>query len=206
MATKVFNPGRPKLGARLRQPSDAALADVRCFKYADFDYVYQCCENDYVREVLDQIPIIGEHERVLIDVKVHNLKRGEVACVPGWHLDGSINPHGLPKKPETLTLFVTGLCARTEFVDQPLTMEVDERLDFAVMSRVCAQRIPDDVDVWTIPTCQFATYDDSYFHRGSIAHRNERRLLIRTTETDIIKPQNRIYTPYTHQPFDELSV
>lgn len=199
MATEVFNPQRPRLGARLHQPSVSALEDVRCFKYADFDYVYSSCENDYVRYVLDNIPVIGKHKRVLIDVKVHNLKRGDVPCVPGWHLDGSINPKQLPKQPETLTLFVTGLCARTEFVDEPLTMEVDERLDFAVMQRVCAQQIPDDVDVWTIPSCQFATYDDHYFHRGSRAIRNERRLLIRTTETDIIAPQNRIYTPHTHK-------
>ena len=199
MSDHVFNPGLPQLGAALRAPRQTELEDVRCFKYADFEYAYANCENDYVRYVLDQIPIFGKHERVLVDIKVHDLEPGEIPCVPGWHLDGSINPKNLPKKPETLTLFVTGGTALTEFLAMPITLPVGDEWSFASMSRRCARQIPKSHPVWTIPGCTFGTYDDHYFHRGAIAMERKRRLLVRTTETDIITPQNKIYTPYTHK-------
>lgn len=198
MSDHVFNPGLPQLGVELRAPRQAELEDVRCFKYADYDYAYANCENEYVRHVLDQIPILGGHKRVLIDIKVHDLEPGEIPCVPGWHLDGSINPKKLPKKPEILTLFVTGSSALTEFLAEPITLDVKDQWDFAVMSRYCSRQVPNDYPVWTMPSCTFGTYDDHYFHRGAVATKRERRLLVRTTETDIIAPQNKIYTPYKH--------
>lgn len=192
----IFNPTLPKLGSTLDAPSEAELGNVRCFKYADCEYVWDNCENDYVREVLRYIPIVGKHKRVLIDVKIHDLEPGEVPCVPGWHLDGSINPKDLPKQPETFTLFVTGEHARTEFPAEPVHLEVDDGWNFATMSQRCSLMVPKDCEVWTIPSCQFGTYNDHYFHRGARATGQERRLLIRTTETDIIEPRNRIYTPH----------
>lgn len=199
MDTKhTFNPNLPKLGERLEQPTEAELRDVRCFKYADYRYAYEHCGNDYVRHVLDRINIIGKHKRVLIDIKIHDLKPEEVACVPGWHLDGSINPKKLPKEPENFTLFITGTHARTQFLDVPIVLDVKDEWSFAAMSRACSRKIPDNHPTWSIPGCQFGTYDDHYFHRGQAATKKERRLLVRTTETDIIAPQNRIYTPYTH--------
>jgi len=199
VVTKTFNATLPLAGAVLEQPTEAELRDVRCFKYADYDYVYGQCGSDYVRHVLDCIPILNKHKRVLIDVKVHDLKPSNVPCVPGWHLDGSVNPEGLPKRPETLTIFVTGCMALTKFLDEPIKLDVTEGLNFAAMNRVCARMIPKDHPTHTISSCQFATYNDTYFHTGTAAQGVERRLLVRTTETDIIKPQNRIYTPHTHK-------
>lgn len=194
----IFNPDIPTLGKRLEAPTAGSLGHVPCFKYAEYDYVMRACDNDYVRYVLQRIPIFGRHSRVLIDIKIHELKQGEVACVPGWHLDGSINPNGLPKEPETFTLFVTGERARTKFLGRPISLPVDDSWSFVEMNRRCAKQIPDNHPEWTMPSCTFGTYDDHYFHRGVSAGGDERRLLVRTTETDIIKPQNRIYTPYTH--------
>lgn len=198
MTEQVFNPNLPLIGACLVPPNDADLSCIDCFKYADYDYVRSVCQNDYVRYVLDHIPIFGKHKRVLIDVKVHELEVGNVACVPGWHLDGSINPKKLPKQPETFSLFVTGQHALTEFLGAPITMDIDPKLDFAMKSNMCATRIPNNHPVWTMPSCQFGTYDDRYFHRGKVVTGNECRLLVRTTETDIIEPKNRVYIPYTH--------
>ena len=196
--SKTFNPALPILGTVLEQPTRADLRDVRCFKYADYDYVYNNCENDYVRHILDRMPVMNKHKRVLIDIKVHDLQLDYVSCVPGWHLDGSINPKGLPKRPETFTLFVTGQAARTRFLAESIKLDVKESWDFATMNCHCAKMIPKDHPEWAIPSCQFGTYSDNYFHRGSSSLGTERRLLVRTAETDIIQPQNRIYTPYTH--------
>lgn len=194
----LFNSNPPRLGDVMGQPLDSVLRDVRCFKYADFDYAYKNCNNSYVRYVLDHMPIEGLHDRVLIDIKIHDLQAGDVACVPGWHLDGSINPHNLPKRPETFTLFVTGKHARTEFVEDPIILDTEESWNFAIKSQRCGRMIPESRSVITLPSCRFATYGDLDFHRGVPAAEPTKRLLVRTTETDIIKPRNRIYTPYTH--------
>lgn len=199
MVSRTFNPCLPDLGKRLEQPTAADLRDVRCFKYADYRYAYDNCGSDYVRYVLDEIPVFNQHKRVLIDIKVHDLDPDEVACVPGWHLDGSINPNGLPKKAETLTLFVTGDGARTEFLAEPHESLVDDKWSFAMMSRMVSDEILPNHPTWEIPSCTFGTYDDHYFHRGKKATKKERRLLVRTTETDIITPRNKIYTPYKHK-------
>jgi hypothetical protein len=170
---------------------------VRCFKYADFKYARNNCNNAYVRHVLDNIPIMGRHKRVLLDIKVHDLQPGDVPCVSGWHLDGSINPNALPKRPETFALFVTSEHATTQFLDTPINLEVNDSWNFATMSQRCARMIPDGHPTLSIPSCQFMIYDDHYFHRGPTVDRPTKRLLVRTTETDIIKPRNRIYDPYT---------
>lgn len=196
--TRTFNPGLPIAGSTLEQPTEVHLRDVRCFKYASYSYVYSQCENDYVRYVLDRIPVFNKHKRVLIDVKIHDLKPNNVACVPGWHLDGSINPKNLPKRPETFTIFVTGQRALTAFLAEPIKLDVEEEWNFATMSRSCARMVPEDHPAHVISSCQFGTYNDTYFHAGQPATGYERRLLVRTTETDIIKPQNKIYTPHTH--------
>lgn len=206
MTKHIFNPALPLLGERLVDPTASDLADVRCFKYADFEYVRKFCENAYVRYVLEHMPIMNNHKRVLIDVKVHDLRVEEVACVPGWHLDGSVNPKKLSKQGEVLTLFVSGQHALTEFLACPIECDVKDTWDFAMMSRACSTKIPADHPTWSIPSCQFGTYNDHYFHRGKPATGKERRLLVRTTETDIIEPKNCIYTPYTHKVGDELPV
>lgn len=198
MANHTFNPHLPELGEELEQPSLAELKDIRCFKYADYRYVWDNCNNDYVRYVLDIIPIFGKHERILIDVKIHDLTPGTIPCIPGWHLDGSINPEDKPRRPETLTLFVTGQHARTKFLADPIDLPVEDKWSFAMISRACSRMIPEDHAEWQMPSCTFGTYDDHYFHRGVAATSSEKRLLIRTTETDIIRPRNKIYTPYKH--------
>lgn len=198
MIRKIFNPTLPGLSKTLEQPNNLEFKNIQCFKYADYNHVWNRCDNDYVRYILSQIPIFNKHKYVLIDLKVHNLKIGETPCLPGWHLDGSINPKRLPKQPEVMTLFVIGTTARTEFLAKQITLDIPDRYNFAMMSKFGAQLIPKTYPVFTIPSCTFVTYTDSYFHRGSAASISECRLLIRTTETDIIEPQNRTYTPYTH--------
>jgi len=194
----TFNPHFPGLDDKLSAPSENDILNVVSFKYADYDYVYKYCDNDYVRYVLNNIPIFGQHKRVLIDLKVHDLKPEFVPCVPGWHLDGSINPKKLPKQPEIFTLFVTGEHSLTEFLTKEIQLEVNDRWDFAMMSKACSRLVPKDYPSQSIPSCQFASYGDHYFHRGKLSTGYERRLLVRTTETDIIEPQNKIYTPYIY--------
>lgn len=126
MTKRIFNPTLPVLGKLLPPPTEEDLQGVVSFKYADFDYAYRECGSDYVRHVLESAPIQGNHKRVLVDIKIHDLKHGEYPCVPGWHLDGSANIRDLPKRPEIFSLFVTGDHARTEFLRRPIELGVKE--------------------------------------------------------------------------------
>ena len=201
MKTKIFNPTLPTVLAprfRIRPPFLHELNHIKCFKYADINYAFEQSDN-YVRAILSSIPIFNKHKRVLIDIKLHNLTKGETPCTPGWHLDGSICPKGQTKTPERFTLFVTGESCLTEFLADPFEHEVREQDTFMDFVRL-GKKIKKDHRIYTIPSCTFVSYDDTYFHRGAIAKDKEARLLIRTTETDIIPAQNKIYTPYTYNP------
>lgn len=183
----------------VKETLDNELRGVASFKYADYHYVMDVSSN-LVRHVLKHAPIENKHRNVLVDVKLHELKRGQYACVPGWHLDGSINhPEMEDKRPELHHLFVASQFARTEFIDMPFELHVDPKWTFAERSNKIGGILDEmSVPIFTIPNCTFVTYDDTFFHRGAQATGDELRLLIRVTETDVIKPQNRIYTPYTH--------
>ncbi len=176
------------------------LKNIYCHKYADVDYARTNCNSDLVRTIIDNAPIENRHKRVLVDIKVHSITKGQYACTPGWHLDGSINPKGLEKKPEIHHIFVASKHALTEFVDTPVDLEVNPTWNFAQISKNVGAALNELVlPVFMIPSCHFITYDDTFFHRGAQATGDELRLLVRVTETDIIEPQNRIYTPYTHK-------
>jgi hypothetical protein len=182
-------------------PSDRALfMEISPMKYADFTYARMACNSSLVRYLLDSAPIVGRHKRVLVDIKVHDLKEGEYTCMPGWHLDGSVNIHGADKQPELHHLFIAGPSARTEFLDIPIELPIDPKWDFAQKSRLIGAQLDKmkGLPVFTAPNCEFVTYDDSYFHRGTAAQQPCVRLLVRVTETDVILPQNKINIPYTH--------
>jgi len=212
----LFNRTRPQIGLQIpceNQPLwsmlglggehaellENTLRKIVCLKYADYDYVMDVCESDMVRQILRNAPIEGNHTRVLVDVKVHDLKKGQHTCLPGWHLDGSNTPEGFEKRPEVHHLFVASAFALTEFLDTPIDIPIDPSWTFADRSRKIGALLDEmDLPAFTIPNCNFVTYDDTFFHRGAQATGDELRLLVRVTETDVIKPQNRVYTPYTH--------
>jgi len=179
---------------------DAELKEIVSVKYADYRYAMDVCRSDLVRNILRFAPTEGNHKRILVDIKVHDLKRGEFTCVPGWHLDGSNNPQNLDKRPEIHHLFVASRFALTEFMDMPLDISIDPSWTFAERSKKLGKLLDEmDIPVFTIPNGRYVTYDDSFFHRGKQATGDEIRLLVRVTETDVIEPQNKIYVPYTHQ-------
>ena len=100
------------------------------YKYADVDYVYPRT-NGLVKHIIETAPLTtgGLYKRVLIDIKVQDLHPEICSCLPGWHLDGSmqeIERHHL--------CVLNG--PQTEFVDEPLFL--DRR-----------HLIPDDVKITT---------------------------------------------------------
>lgn len=154
------------------------------YKYAGFDYVYRNT-NDFVRSILDQAPIYGDHRYVLVDVKVQHLTPEKHSCIPGWHLDGPENPlHD--SQPEIHHLFVTG-GGSTEFIAEPVMLEVDPN----DKQKDIVARIPDNVAIIEAEQNAFNTFTRFDFHRGILAKELLTRLLIRVTESDVIRPRNK---------------
>lgn len=205
MSFTLYNAALPALGQTLRQPEIEELNSVHsCFKYAGIDFVKTVYANHpYISLVLNSAPIKHQHKYVLVDLKLHKLAKGQYPCIPGWHLDGSENKLNLPKKRENFALFVTGFHALTQFVQNSFIYNVDDVCSFSRLSKQVgdyAKSAEQDglVKRWTIPSCTFAMYDDTYLHTCVETEQDEVRLLIRITESDIIQPRNTRFDPSYH--------
>lgn len=163
--------GETPLGFVNVTPEDFPAED---FKYADVDHVYPRT-SWVVQQIIETAPITGRFKRVLIDVKVQDLHPELCSCIPGWHLDGSM------REIEVHHLYVLN-GPQTEFVDEP--MFLDRR-----------HLIPDDVKITTAREGFITTFTSLDFHRGVYATKPTRRLLVRLTETNIIRPRNNPQPP-----------
>jgi hypothetical protein len=144
------------------------------FKYADLEFVYPRT-NWLVQRIANTAPITGRFKRVLIDIKVQDLHPDICSCIPGWHLDGSMQE-----------VEVHHLCVlngpQTEFIDEPLFLDREHR-------------IPNEVKVRSAREGFITTFTSLDFHRGVYAAAPTRRLLVRLTETNIIQPRNKPHPP-----------
>lgn len=156
------------------QPVDVRDFPPEDFKYADVDFVYPRT-NGLVKTIIETAPLTNRFKRVLIDIKVQDLHPEICSCLPGWHLDGSMQE-----------IEVHHLCVlngpQTEFINEPLFLDQHHN-------------IPDDVAVAPAREGFITTFTSLDFHRGVFATKPTRRLLVRLTETNIIQPRNKPHPP-----------
>ena len=149
------------------------------FKYADLEFVYPRT-NSLVRQIVDRTPLTHKFKRVLIDIKVQDLHPELCSCVPGWHLDGSMQENE-----------VHHLCVlngpQTEFIDEPLHLPGQYP---GILNM-----IPQSARVTSTREGFITTFTSRDFHRGVYATRPTRRLLVRLTESNIILPRNKPQSP-----------
>lgn len=177
----------PPVETRVALPDDMRLPEID-WKYAPIDLVREtACP--LVQAVLDQAPIRGQHRHVLVDVKVQNLRPELCSCIPGWHLDGPGLPNH-PSRPEIHHLFVYG-GAPTEFVCESLLLPCRDWMT----PKNFASQVPAWVSARPIVVGTINTFTRFDFHRGVHADRPLTRLLIRVTETDVIRPVKRPVKP-----------
>lgn len=181
----------PRIQTHVPELLAASIDDFppHSYKYADVDVVYRYT-SELVRRIIDSTPITGRYARILVDVKVQNLHSRICSCIPGWHLDGSRQQKEIHH-----------LCVlhgpQTEFVDEPLYLST------AYPQNV--KSIPQDIAVRPLTEGTITTYSSLDFHRGVYASAPTRRLLVRLTETDHIKPCNSIYTPRSEYGYTATS-
>lgn len=160
------------------------------FKYAALERV-RAQTSDYVRAVLDAVPLAHEHRYVVVDVKVSQLRAGQPPCIPGWHCDVVLDPRH-PSRPEVHHLFVSGQHGLTEFVAEPVELEVGPARSPQAFLRELGEQLAGQPPALTaLESCQLTRYGRWHLHRGALAAEAERRLLVRVTETDLIRPTTR---------------
>lgn len=186
--TERFVYGREPLGlgASLPPPGPDDLP-AATFKNAGLERV-RAETTDYVRRVLDAVALRGQHRHVVVDVKVTDIEPGRPPCIPGWHCDSVLDPRH-PSRPEVHHLFVTGSASLTEFVDGPVELEIGPaRSPQAFLREVNRQLEELAPRVRSAPSCRLVEYGRFHLHRGALGRGRERRLLVRVTETDLIRP------------------
>lgn len=159
---------------------------IPSIKYGSWNFAYNNTSK-YVRSILDKIPIQNNHKSVLVDIKVHTLEIGERPTLPNWHIDCVTNPFD-PRPEEVHHIFVAGKCL-TEFLEEDIEIDISPIDRIANFNKYCEGQ-----KITTIPNRKIVTYG-RFPHRGAICNIPETRLLIRVTESDILKPKNQVFEP-----------
>lgn len=165
-------------------------------KYGSPEFVIKN-SSDQVRSIIQEMlpNINNKHNNVIIDVKVHDLKLGEMPCMNNWHMD-CVGRHDEEFKEECHHLIIFGDCSRTIFLCDSITLENVPNDKVINWNKVIDLH---PYNIFQIKPNHIYTYGRN-LHRGAPATKDGRRLLIRITETDKIKPQNikrDIYTRIT---------
>lgn len=144
----------------------------------------------YVQEILSKMPFRHFRKQILVDVKVHHLKRGWYPAIPGWHVDGVQNiTHASRRRQNLYHLFLSGTTSITQFLSERIQCDVDEHRppDYnALLQGASGVSIP----IHTICSYSLAP------HRAIVAQKEETRLLIRAVETDFVQPRNMPFQVY----------
>jgi hypothetical protein len=182
----VYNRTPLRAGAVLPPPGPGDVPRAT-FKHASLERV-RAETTDWVRAVLDAVPLRGAHRWVVVDVKVTDLVPGRLPCVPGWHVDAVLDPFHATR-PEVHHLLVTGTGCLTEFVAAPVELDVrPATCPKAFLADVNRQLALLDPPVRAVPSNTLVEYGRLDLHRGARAVARETRVLVRVTETDLIAP------------------
>ena len=175
----ILNP-RNSIGLNLWEwVGEFPTLPLTMIKYRNLDKVYD--------ELPDAVKLVVLHMKgfvpndpdmnLLLDYKVRDLKEGDTGCpLSFWHLDVVENPHH-QSKPDRHWIFSTEI--GTEF----MTSEI--RVDSNVRSFKEVE-VEDYSSIITKPKT-INSYGRFNLHRATPVERDCRRVLIRLTQTEVIK-------------------
>lgn len=202
--TLVFNRNPLTFGRTIEQPSVDVLKNTLGLWNASMEDAVKY-GGELTRAALGAMDILNDRKYVVVDTKIHMLKKGMCPAIPGWHVDGTPRgdaPNyswhtGLPDiyaqeemRASRFHLLVTGVGCLTEFVTDELAIEMlnKDRHMFAKLSETIND-MQHDLNIIEAPSCQVVEFDWWNIHAGKLATENEWRYLIRVTESDFAQPQ-----------------
>jgi len=178
----TFN-AEPPIETPVRLTDDWSVPNVG-WSSAPIEHVYDQT-SPFVRNIIDQVPLMGEHKRVLFTLKLQRLSVGSFSDVRAWHCDGwgRRRSPDIQTRPEYNHLFILGGAA-VEFMADPISLRWMRGYSIDRLWR----QLDDHRDLPThaVRLGVFNTYDCFDFKRGVKATESLTRLLIRVTETDTI--------------------
>lgn len=118
-------------------------------------------------------------KHILVDVKLHNLKKNDIPCIPGWHIDGG------PDIDSDYVLMTAG-SSLTEFYTKQFSMPYSG--DVKSFCAKINERIGDNY-TFKMRDWQIFKYNNVVPHRGAVAHKDGKRLLIRVMGSNKIIAQ-----------------
>jgi hypothetical protein len=176
------------IGKKCMPPPKEEDFPATSYKWGDYDFVMKNT-TDYVREILSSINVFNLHKYVLVDIKVHDLKKDDVPALPFWHIDCTPNPIEEPVG-EIHNLFISSDVSATQFLSEDRTVYVPDkgRVNWdKVLGLACKVR---PIIFSSIKPLQVYTYSE-HLHRATPAIRDGKRLFIRLTETSKYIPSNK---------------
>jgi hypothetical protein len=166
-----------KYTEKMRMTTMSDLPDVD-YKFASLDFIKKNT-TDYVRMILDRVPIVGEHRNILVDSKVHYLKKGQTPALPHWHFDCVGDPRDEALE-ENHHLFITEGCS-TNFLKEEVEIDLPFGFSHSIFNGLVGQKI----EPYRIYSYR------RHLHQATPAEKDCVRLLIRVTESNLIKPNNK---------------
>ena len=156
---------------------------LRNYRLAYIDEVYE--REKGLRELLDHAPILDNHNKVLIDVKVSNLSKGQYSAVnKQWHLDGKINTK-YPSQLDNKYHIITWGGAPTKFIDEPKCVNLYGCHQSTVRKILDLDTAP----IYELEPFMYHTYGEYDWHKCGRATKDCTRAFIRIVESDYIKAQ-----------------
>lgn len=184
----IFGAEPLALGPSLPPPSPDDLP-ARGLRGASLEAA-RAAATPYVAKLLDLAPLARDRRFVLVELRVAVLAAGEVPGQATWHIDTVAEPWH-DSAPERHHLFVGSDACLPELLAGPVTLDVPAGGGaYARMQALDDQLRALRPATVVAPACRFVTYGRLHLHRARPALRADRRLLLRVTETDVVRPRD----------------
>ena len=153
----------------------------RCYNKAHFNDVY--IQQPELRALLNTAPISKSRKRILIDVKIQYLNKGQyTAFNKDWHLDGKLLTTPRTDEDNIYHMIYWGE-APTVFIKEPFAVNaIGLGQDFLASTLSLDKKIK-----YIVPEYTWHTYGEHHWHKCGVAAKEGHRIFIRITETNYVK-------------------
>jgi hypothetical protein len=130
------------------------------------------------RKFILDLPV-DSYEGWIFDVRIHNLKKGELPSIDAWHLD-FLDFNKTETALNRRIIGVIGDCSLTRFLKQPVVITAEDDIDFAAWSNEIDAQEP---EVYQLSNLEMVEYTAQTFHRAAPATHDGWRILFRAVES-----------------------